>query len=348
MEASEVRAFVQRCENAQVIVGDDAFDFFCNFQSVTQNADEHGSYTPKLDWTVIPTLKTFSADAPAWIEIAAPPYGLRFVEPVHSFGALTYEADIDDLPVDESAREAIRINFAKCERLVVQHQFLEPNTSGRLQYLGVYLVGRRTDSGEIIRGRANRDFVRRPGRSGQFIDGGGDETDYAARHHQGLSDEIAFHVLGVNSLVHCRNVRVDDIKPSPKLSDVHRRKFAKKSEARRLESFRRVNLSAFRRELEDQARAAGNTDVSLHFVRPHFAHYGGIDPATGRERGLLFGKTEGVFFRPLRIAGTPERGVATKEYHVGDAPDDVIAAGLERLRQTDRDFHADLGRFPGI
>ncbi len=350
MEASEIKAFAAQCDGAQVIVGDDAFDFFAGFQSVTRGTGESGrAITPRLDWSVIPSLRTFDSATPAWIEIAAPRQGLRFCEPIRTFGALTYEVELDQVPLEDVARQAARENFAGCKRVVVQHQFLEPSATARLQYLGLYLVGRRDDSGELLRGRHNRDFVRRPNGVVTLLgEEREEETSFVQRHHQGLSDEIAFHVLGVNALVHCRNVRVDDVEPSEKLSGVHRKKFANKTDARGLEKFRRVNLSAFRRELEEQARARGETDFSLHFVIPHFAHYGGVDPVTGRERGLLFGKHKAVVFRPHSMRGNPERGTVTKEYQVGDATEEVISAGLERLRQTDQQHRTDLGRSSDI
>jgi hypothetical protein len=48
------------------------------------------------------------------------------------------------------------------------------------------------------------------------------------------------------------------------------------------------------------------------------------------------------------MRGNPERGTVTKEYQVGDATEEVISAGLERLRQTDQQHRTDLGRSSDI
>ena len=79
---------------------------------------------------------------------------------------------------------------------------------------------------------------------------------------------------------------------------------------------------------------------ALHLTRGHFAVYGGVDEATGQPRGKLFGKQEGLFWRPAHVRGDASgaSGRIEKDYRVqrpepvgrpGAAPPGRAAGGTE-------------------
>jgi hypothetical protein len=108
------------------------------------------------------------------------------------------------------------------------------------------------------------------------------------------------------SFMHCRNVRVTEETPQPKLSKIHQKKTGKP-----LLRYRILEIDHIKEVLEQQGHA--NTEGlkrALHICRGHFSSYGKDG------RGLLFGKYVTTVWVPMHLRGDQNQGVVVKDYDV--------------------------------
>lgn len=153
-----------------------------------------------------------------------------------------------------------------------------------------------------------------PTRSFRFdLDRGGEiSTFYIPIHAGNTADEKAsylfvFHpILLAFSLGNCKNIEIVEVSPDRKLQKARERRGKP-----RLSSYRIINVLPFGktyrqtvRKVEGEARG-----LALHIRAGSFARYG---PEFGR--GKLFGKHEGMFWRPQSLVGNAEHGVSVHDY----------------------------------
>jgi len=109
-------------------------------------------------------------------------------------------------------------------------------------------------------------------------------------------------VLFALSLLHCKNVTVEDEPPTPA-------KVAKKRLERGIRDvqFKTLVVKPLRRQLQAEGGGQGPRQA-LHFVRAHFKEY--------TEDAPLFGKHVGRYFWPMHAAGSAAQGEVVKDYKV--------------------------------
>jgi hypothetical protein len=108
------------------------------------------------------------------------------------------------------------------------------------------------------------------------------------------------------SFMHCRNVKVIDEMPPPKLS----KKFKRKT-GRPLLRYRMLMIDHMKEILEHEGHmSTDGLKRALHICRGHFASYG----KSGK--GLLFGKHVATVWVPMHLRGSTEEGAVIKDYDV--------------------------------
>ena len=108
------------------------------------------------------------------------------------------------------------------------------------------------------------------------------------------------------SFMHCRNVRVQEISPPPKLAKAHQRR-----RRRPLLTYHVLEIDHMKSVLEREGRAStSGLQKALHICRGHFATYGKDG------KGLLFGKHSGRYWIPMHTRGSVEQGMVVKDYAV--------------------------------
>ncbi len=116
-----------------------------------------------------------------------------------------------------------------------------------------------------------------------------------------------FHpVLMAFSFRNCKNIEVVQVSAARELQ---------KARVRRgklpLMSYHVINVLKFGKSYRSTSRQveSDGTNVALHIRAGNFARYG-----ERYKRGKLFGKYEGMFWRPQVVVGSAERGVSTHDY----------------------------------
>lgn len=134
----------------------------------------------------------------------------------------------------------------------------------------------------------------------------GVSEDAEQRNIRFVHQFAGFPVFLALSFMHCRNVRMKEEVPPPKLSKSHQRK-----RGRPLLRYRVLEIDHMKSVLEREGQAStGGLKKALHICRGHFASYG-IDG-----KGLLFGKHSGRYWIPMHTRGSAEEGVVVKDYEV--------------------------------
>ena len=106
--------------------------------------------------------------------------------------------------------------------------------------------------------------------------------------------------------MHCRNVKVVEGVPPPKLSKKHEKK-----SGRPLVHYHVLKIDHMKTVLEREGKASTEgLKKALHICRGHFATYGQDG------KGLLFGKHAGRYWIPMHVRGKAEQGVIVKDYDV--------------------------------
>jgi len=114
------------------------------------------------------------------------------------------------------------------------------------------------------------------------------------------------------SFMHCKNVKVSEVLPEPKLS----KKFAKNHDCS-LVKYRIINIDPMQTILNKEGRANElGLGQALHICRGHFKTFGG-------EHKKLFGKLEGSYFWPQTLRGNPEYGTIKSTYKVNPPSEEV-------------------------
>lgn len=117
-----------------------------------------------------------------------------------------------------------------------------------------------------------------------------------------------YPVLMAFSFGNCKNIEVVQVDPPPKLNKARERRGN-----RPLVSYKVINVLPFGRAYNPTKRTVvgDGAGVALHIRAGNFARYG---EAYGRKK--LFGKYEGMFWRPQAMVGSAERGVSVHDYEV--------------------------------
>lgn len=108
------------------------------------------------------------------------------------------------------------------------------------------------------------------------------------------------------SFMHCKNVKVREETPPPKLSKKHVER-----SGRPLLKYRVLQIDHMKQILERVGKVSvSGLKHALHICRGHFKTY-------GRDgKGLLFGKHAGTVWIPMITRGSPEHGIVVKDYDV--------------------------------
>ena len=116
------------------------------------------------------------------------------------------------------------------------------------------------------------------------------------------------------SFLHCHNVAITETAPHPKLA----RKYQKRT-GRSPVSFKTLEIHATRKMLTRSGANGTETGLkkALHICRGSFGHYGSAYVNDdGSPKGKLFGKVEGMFWRPASLKGNSSEGAVVKDYAV--------------------------------
>ncbi|MDP2720462.1 MAG: hypothetical protein Q8O75_00775 [bacterium] len=121
-----------------------------------------------------------------------------------------------------------------------------------------------------------------------------------------IHQSVIFPTFLALSFMHCRNVRMRQEVPPPKLSKSHQKK-----QGRPLLRYHVLQIDHMKSVLEREGHASmEGLKKALHICRGHFATYG------SGGKGLLFGKLSGRYWIPMHVRGTLEEGVVVKGYEV--------------------------------
>lgn len=104
------------------------------------------------------------------------------------------------------------------------------------------------------------------------------------------------------SFLHCKNVELNEVKPSPELM-----KATLKRHGIPMHCYKVLSIDPMKKILHGQMGNGNSLQKSLHICRGHFKDY--------RERGL-FGKLKGRYWFPQHMRGDVEVGVVEKRYNV--------------------------------
>lgn len=122
---------------------------------------------------------------------------------------------------------------------------------------------------------------------------------------------VLFPFLFAFSLLHCRNVRVEEAATPRKVAQARRRRGLQPVR------FHTLVVDPLRQTVEREPAGSGSgAKRALHIVRGHFADY--------REKGL-FGRYHGIYWREMHVRGDAKAGAVFKDYRVG--PKDGPAEG---------------------
>ena len=115
-----------------------------------------------------------------------------------------------------------------------------------------------------------------------------------------------YPILMAFSFSNCKNIEVVDVEPPAKLNKARVRRGN-----RPLVTYKVINVLPFGKSYKPSARAirSDGQGVAVHIRAGNFAHYG---EAYGRKK--LFGKYEGMFWRPQSAPGSAAHGVSVHDY----------------------------------
>lgn len=121
-----------------------------------------------------------------------------------------------------------------------------------------------------------------------------------------IHEIVGFPVFLALSFMHCRNVKMKEESPPPKLSKSHQKK-----RGRPLLRYHILEIDHMKSVLEREGSVStGGLKKALHICRGHFATYG------QNGKGLLFGKLSGRYWIPMHKRGSAKEGVVVKDYNV--------------------------------
>jgi hypothetical protein len=119
---------------------------------------------------------------------------------------------------------------------------------------------------------------------------------------------LFYPVLLAFSFSNCKNIEVVEVRPPAKLNKARVRRGN-----RPLVSYKVINVLPFGKSYAPSSRTveSAGEGVALHIRAGNFARYG---DKYGRKK--LFGKHEGMYWRPQAVVGTADAGVSVHEYEV--------------------------------
>lgn len=111
------------------------------------------------------------------------------------------------------------------------------------------------------------------------------------------------------SFMNCRNLEVVTVDHTPEIQKARRKKNRPP-----LISYKVINILGLGEKQRSRSVTTNSPEepigVALHIRRGHFAKY-------GEENGKLFGKYEGLFWKPQAVVGNANNGIALHDYAVG-------------------------------
>lgn len=118
---------------------------------------------------------------------------------------------------------------------------------------------------------------------------------------------LVYPVLMAFSFSNCKNIEVVEVKPPAKLNKARVRRGK-----RPLVSYKIINVLPFGKSYAPSSRTveSAGEGVALHIRAGNFARYG---EKYGKKK--LFGKYEGMYWRPQAVVGTAEAGVSVHDYN---------------------------------
>ena len=187
--------------------------------------------------------------------------------------------------------------------------FLIPDGPGRWGLAGrMYsMVAQGRDRGKILPGRHIDGMRFSIGPSGNIDTVWIPVEQEGKDDHQVATELYIFHpILMAFSFANCRNIEVIDVRPPEKLQRARK----KRGKSQR-HPFKVINILPFGRVFRSSGRTVVSEDGKIDVVirRGSYAKYG-----PKFDHGLLFGKYEGMFWRPAKMAsGEQERTYEVKE-----------------------------------
>ena len=173
---------------------------------------------------------------------------------------------------------------------------------GKVRYLGGNGIPLGS-GGEIISGSGGVPFI---GNMGVEFLGNNAGKEMDMKILVAFSETFLFPCLLGLSFMHCRNVKVVEEIPPPKLSKKHEKKHGVP-----LFRYHVLKIDHMKTVLEKEGHASSEgLKKALHICRGHFATYGKDG------KGLLFGRHAGRYWIPMHTRGNPELGVVEKDYDV--------------------------------
>lgn len=119
------------------------------------------------------------------------------------------------------------------------------------------------------------------------------------------------------AFLNLRNVRTVYREPSRQQQKVHRKK---RRAEHPLMAWRQLRIDPIgpKNGTRSETDRDGESLEAFHIHPGSFAHYGACcDPSVHAPKGLLFGKLQGVYWRPAHIKGNIRNGIKIQDYEVG-------------------------------
>jgi len=135
----------------------------------------------------------------------------------------------------------------------------------------------------------------------------GEPPKEARQEWNAINAQLIFPALMALSFMHCKNVTLETVAPSEKLSRSYR-----KRHGRPLVSYGQLRIDPIRKVLEQQRKGVGGSlRKALHLCRAHFKTFTADAP--------LLGHATGTYWWSPQIRGARSAGVVLKDYRV-EAP----------------------------
>jgi hypothetical protein len=180
---------------------------------------------------------------------------------------------------------------------------------------GAYLESIRTDGGWNINGacfaRSSKNFFTYNFRASALVDGSSAGNFEFSSFSTNINHETLVHSSGsvfvymyAISLMHCKNIVIEEDGEIPALSRKHHRR----NKGRRHHVLKIIPMKKVKAYQEKGASSLSKGDVSLHIRRGHFKTYTPEAP--------LFGIHSGTYWWESHTAGKAEVGTVTKDYQI--------------------------------
>jgi hypothetical protein len=286
-------------ERLPVIAAEDVAQYVYGLENRTEMSDVVGSLAPPFDQF--------------FIEFQRVPN--RGLAGLHAWGAHFKALS------DENEIKACRLPHYKPQKLIGDlYDHFRPRWVLKIDvYMEVHKGKPFGPAAQFLCGLAEDGTWIEVGREKSFWVGGMVEMSHeplkgkASKEDLEMEDRVAqllFPALMAISFMHCKNVTLESVMPSEKLS----RSYCKRH-GRPLVSYGELRIDPIRKLLEQQRRGVGGSlRKALHLCRGHFKTFTADAP--------LMGHAAGTYFWAPQVRGAKSEGVVIKDYRV-EAPSKV-------------------------